>query len=352
MMDARLRNSLWISPNFKRAIITPKDSRASGRVDFGDDSVTTIDLSLIIVNWNARQFLLECLQSIVETVGSLRTETIVVDNGSLDGSVDTVRARFPWAMIIENKYNLGFAKANNIGIRTSRGKYVGMLNSDVVVLGDCFRILYDYLETNPNVGIVGPKMLGPAREARRSTMSFPSLCNNAFRALALDSFFSRSRRFGQYLMAYREFTSVQEVDILNGFFWMIRREALDNVGLLDESFFFYGEDIDLCRRFERGDWLRVYHPGAACIHYGGASSARQPLRFFIEMQKANLQYWKKHHGATGSFAYRGILLVHHTLRLLGYSLKCVLSPRPSAEARYKMRRSWEALRWLLDPSWP
>lgn len=155
------------------------------------------------------------------------------------------------------------------------------------------------MEKHPGVGMVGPKMLSPAKEARRSTMSFPSLKNNAFRAIALDSFFPRSALFGQYLMAYRELRSVQEVDVLNGFFWVIRREALDDVGLLDESFFFYGEDIDLCRRFERGGWSRIYHPGAAAIHFGGASSAREPMRFFIEMQRANIRYWKKYGGVVG-----------------------------------------------------
>lgn len=326
-----------------RSIETMSSRGLKGR----DASVAAVDLSLVVVNWNAKRYLLKCLQSIKETVGYLSTETIVVDNGSWDGSVNAVREQFPWVKIIESKDNLGFARANNIGIRASRGKYVSLLNSDVVILDGCFRILYGYMEKHPGVGMVGPKMLGPAQEARRSTMSFPSLLNNFFRAFALDSFFPKSPLFGQYLMAYRELRSVQEVDVLNGFFWLIRREALDKVGLLDESFFLYGEDMDFCRRFERGGWSRVYHPGAAAIHFGGASSAREPVRFFIEMQRANLRYWKKYRGTVGSLEYWGILLVHHSLRLIGNSLKCILSKRPGEEAKDKMRRSREALSWLL-----
>lgn len=306
-----------------------------------------VDVSLIIVNWNAKRFLLQCLASIAETVRFPRVETIVVDNGSSDGSCDAVRARFPAVVIIENKSNQGFAKANNTGIRAGRGRYMGLVNSDVVMQDGCLRILYEYMEKHPDVGMVGPRMLGPALEPRRSTMSFPSLRNNAFRALALDSLFPRSALFGQYLMAYREFRSIREVDVLNGFFWLIRNEALEDVGLLDEGFFLYGEDIDICRRFERAGWSRVYHPGGAAIHFGGASSAREPMRFFLEMQKANLQYWRKHNGRAGSLEYRGILLVHYCLRLIGYSMKCILSSPPAGQARYKMRRSRRAIQWLF-----
>jgi GT2 family glycosyltransferase len=254
-------------------------------------------------------------------------------------------------MIAESRENMGFAKANNIGIRTSQGKYVCLINSDVVVLEGCFRILHDYMEHHPAVGMVGPRMIGPAHEARRSTMSFPSFNNNLSRAFALDSIFPKSRLFGQYLMAFREFSAVREVDVLSGFFWMIRKQALEQVGLLDERFFIYGEDIDLCKRFAQARWLRTYHPGAAATHFGGMSSAHQPMRFFIEMQKANLQYWRKHHGLSGAIKYRWILFLHYVLRLLGYSLKYLLSTEPNTDVRYKIRRSREALRWLFGNSW-
>ncbi len=303
------------------------------------------------MNWNAKRYLLECLQSIVDTSGFLRSETIVVDNGSSDGSVDAVQTQFPSTKVIENRDNLGFAKANNIGIQVSTGTYIALVNSDVVVLDGCFEALFTYMKRHPHAGMIGPKMLGPGGEVRRSIMSFPNLGNSVFRAFALDSFFPASRLFGQYLMAYREFKAVREVDVLNGFFLMIRREAFDEVGLFDERFFIYGEDIDLCRRFERRRWLRIYHPGAAAIHYGGASSARQPIRFFIEMQKANLHYWRKQYGVTGSLAYKGVILIHHALRVLGYALRCAVLPRPSAYVRYKMKRSRKTIRWLLARLW-
>ena len=307
----------------------------------------SIDISIVIVNWNAKRCLLQCLRSIAETTGGLRTETIVVDNGSSDDSVISIKKDFPWVIVIENGENLGFAKANNIGIRESVGAYVCLVNSDVVVIEKCFQTLFEYLEKHSRVGIIGPKMLGPDWDARRSTMGFPTLANVLYRALALDSLFLNSRVLESYLGSQRKLKSIREVDVLNGFFWMVRREALRDVGTLDERFFLYGEDIDFCIRMRAHGWSRVYHPGSMAIHFGGASSARQPVRFYVEMQKANLQCWRKHHSLTSSTVYLGIMLLHHSVRLLDYAFTTVFFGEPGIECKHKMGRSREALRWFL-----
>ena len=195
--------------------------------------------------------------------------------------------------------------------------------------------------------MVGPLLLAPSGEPCRSTMSFPTFPNSLFRAAALDTFFPRSRLFGAYLMAWQPGLRPREVDVLNGAFWMIRREALDEVGLLDEGFFIYGEDIDLCRRLARRHWLRVQHPGALAVHVGGASSARQPLRFYLEMQRANLRYWRKHRGAGAARLYAMVLMTQMALRLAGHGLRWIARGSAGAEAHLKMRRSRSAMLWLL-----
>ncbi len=311
-----------------------------------------IDLSIIIVSWNTQKLLKECLCSIKETVGDLRTETIVVDNGSRDGSVEAIKKGFHWVTLIENGRNLGFASANNIGIRRSSGRYVCLVNSDVVILPGCLQTLYSYMEEHQRVGMAGPKMLDRDGIPRRSTMFFPSYLNNFFRSIALDSLFPKSFLFGKYLMGYEDRTMTMQADVLNGFFWIIRRESLDEVGLLDESFFMYGEDIDFCKRFALKGWSRVFVSDAAAIHYGGASSANAPTRFYLEMQKANLRYWRKHLGTVGGMYYRAILSLHHIFRIMGHAIRITIASPPSEDERFKMNRSKAVLHWLFGKTAP
>ena len=188
------------------------------------------------------------------------------------------------------------------------------------VLQDCLFKIYRFMEENPSVGLLGPQMLSRDRKAARSCMRFPTLWNALCRAVALDKIFAGSRFWGGLLMSDFAHDRLMNVEVLNGWFWVVRRDALQRVGLLDEQFFIYGEDVDWCYRFHQNGWRVVFYPDAKAIHYGGASSAKSPARFYVEKQKANLQYWKKYHRGYEWFAYIATMLLNECLRLAGYSV--------------------------------
>lgn len=301
-------------------------------------------LSVIIVSWNAKSFLLQCVQSVLNQAVPAPLEIIVVDNASTDGAPDAVERAFPTVRVIRNEANLGFARANNIGIRASSGDYLLLINSDVVVTDDCFQQLVQYAETHPAVGILGPQILGADGQVQRSCMGYPSLWNSLARALALDSAFPRAKGLGGQLLTFWDHSDTRPVDVINGCFWMVRRTALAQVGLLDERFLFYGEDIDWCRRFNQCGWQVVFYTAARAIHYGGASSSSAPVRFHVEMQRAAYQYWRKHYSRTASTGFLGINLLHHTCRLAGELLAYPWRHQREA-ASHRIERAWASIRW-------
>jgi GT2 family glycosyltransferase len=303
---------------------------------------------VIIVSWNAKAYLLKCLDSVFrQTTGtSHSTEIIVVDNASTDGSPEAVAANYPSVKLVVNDANYGFARANNIGLRASTGEYLLLVNSDVVVSPDCFSKCIRYLDEHPEIGMLGPRIIGTDGRIQRSCMSYPSIWNALCRALGLDSLFPRSQLFGSYLLTYWNHEDTRDVEVINGCFWIIRRSAMDQVGMLDERFFIYGEDIDWCMRFNASGWKVVFFSEAEALHYGGASSANAPLRFQIEMQRANLQYWKKHHSALQVAAYLAICTLHHSLRIVAEGVAYPLR-RDRTTSGYKITRSLASLKWIL-----
>jgi GT2 family glycosyltransferase len=167
------------------------------------------------------------------------------------------------------------------------------------------------------------------------------------RALALDRIFRNCKLFTGYSLGYWPQNSLRSVDILTGCFWLVRRQAMEQVGLLDESFFIYGEDMDWCKRFWIKGWQVVFVPSAKAIHYGGASSSNAPVRFYIERQKADLQYWKKHHSGPAVACYLMISYLHMFLRLTGYSFVLLFNPAGIIE-QHKVKRSWACLKWIFS----
>lgn len=308
------------------------------------------DVSIILVSWNAKTYLEECLHSLRQASGSLSREVIVVDNGSTDGSPEMISERFPEVILIQNGTNLGFARANNIGIRVATGKYICLVNSDVNVPPACLPAMYRYMEQNPEIGLLGPRMLGADGSLRRSTMRFPTIWHCFLRATALDTLFAGSGMFGGYLMFDFRCDRISDVDVLNGWFWIARRKALETVGRLDERFFMYGEDIDWCRSFHNEGWRVVYFPEAEAVHYGGASSANAPARFYVEMQRANLLYWKKYHGPISVFVYWLMVWLNGATRAVGYGLVYLLIASARAHARFEIGRNLASLRWLMGIS--
>jgi GT2 family glycosyltransferase len=293
------------------------------------------EVSIIIVSWNAKEYLVGCLMSIYEEELD-QTEIIVVDNGSSDGSPEAVEELFPEVTVIRAGENLGFAKANNVGIMASRGKYVCLINSDVVVLGGCLEALKKQMDTDESAGLVCPKVLNPDMTLQPTLRRFPSLKGALFSAIGLDK------------LNYLPHDAVIEAEAVSGCFMLVRRAAINQAGLLDERFFFYAEDKDWCRRLKDCGWKIIFLPEAKAIHYGGSSSSSAPVRFYIELHKANLKYWRKHHGEGRTSVYLAIVTLHQALRLVSAAIIFALMPgRREGEAN-KVKRSAACIRWLVS----
>jgi GT2 family glycosyltransferase len=305
-------------------------------------------ISFVIVTWNAKEFVTECLQSIRANC-TRPAEIIVVDNASQDGTPERVRENFPECRLVQTGANLGFAKGNNAGIDLASGKYLFLVNSDVKILPGCVEGLMALMESGPKIGLAGPQMLGTDGCVSRSTMRFPTLWNSFCRALALDSIFRHSRIFAGFLMGDFDHRRTQDVEVLNGWFWVVRRQALEQVGKLDERFFMYGEDIDWSYRFHNAGWRNVFCATAAAVHYGGASSAIAPARFYVEKQRASVQYWEKHHGGLATFAYLSTAFLHESIRAVGYALSYLSRNSSRKTASAKIKRSLLCMASLAKP---
>jgi hypothetical protein len=308
------------------------------------------DISFIIVSWNGKDYLRQCLESLSEAIRNFRCEIIVVDNASTDGSWQMVRDEFPDVILLKNTNNEGFADANNRGINASQGKYLCLINSDVKILPNSISRLYDYIERHPDVGMLGPKVLNGDKSLQPSCRTLPTLGSSLFRAFMLDTCFKNSPVFAKHNMTHWNYSDTREVDILSGCFWLIRHDALREVGALDPRFFMYGEDMDFCKRFKESGWKIVFFHEAEIIHFGGASSANDPGRFWTEMQRANLQYWLKHFGKARTLLYYMCLLLHNFFRIAGFGVQRVLGLWSNEKKRTKFFSSWRALKWLLSIS--
>lgn len=308
------------------------------------------EVSVIIVTWNGKRYALECLSSLQENTGHLRVEVIVVDNKSTDGTPEEIRRQFPDVALIQNVSNLGFAKANNIGLAVARGRYLCLVNSDVVVPPGCLENMLSFMERNPRIGMLGPKMLAPGGGIGQSVMRLPTVWNTLCCSLGLHNLVPRSKLFGGFLMNDYPYDSIDDVEVLTGWFWMVSRPAFEEVGGLDEQFFMYGEDIDWSYRFRRAGWRVVFFPQSAALHYGAASSAQAPTRFYVEMRRANLQYFRKHHGRIGAVGYKVAVLVHELIRIAGYGIVYCCRDSRRSIAAFVIDRSVSSIRWLTGRS--
>ncbi len=275
-----------------------------------------MDISIVIVGWNAQRYLELCLDSLIAAAPRRSMEVIVVDNASTDGTVAMIEARYPWVKLIKSPENLGFSRGNNLGIRQCSGRYIALVNPDVQVLPGCLDTLADFLDQNPKVGNVGPRVLNPDGTLQSSCRRFPTLWNNFCSATGLASAFKGSRFFAGEHMFYFAHDRMMAVNVLVGCFSMIRRETFESIGLLDEGLFMYGDDVDWCRRAWNADWQVVFFPGAQAIHDRGKITAPYPVRFAVAQQKSVLHYWSKHHGFFGVWGIRGIIVFHHLFRYL------------------------------------
>lgn len=306
-----------------------------------------IDISAVIVNWNTKQFLIECIDSLIKNTKKHSIEIIVVDNASVDDSVEAVRKLFPFVKVIQNTSNLGFAKANNIGIKESSGRYVCLVNSDIKLVNDAIDLMIHHMDEHASIGVLGPKTLNPDMSLRLNCRRLPSLWNTFCQASGLSRIFPQYKTMNDNLMTYFPHDVIKSVDILPGCFLMVRRKALSEVGLLDEKFFIYGEDKDWCKRFKEAGWKIIFFPSAEVIHYAGKSSEKEPDRFIIEKLKANLYYWEKHHNKISKGIFWITTLVSYLFRLLHNIILYFRLPAERNKNVLLIKERILCLRWLI-----
>ena len=266
-----------------------------------------VKLSVVIVNYNVCYFLEQALLSVRRAVEKLEqpVEVFVVDNNSADGSVAMVRARFPEVILIANRDNPGFSKGNNQALRRATGQYQLLLNPDTVVEEDTFRACCDFMDAHPTCGGLGVKMLdGQGKFLPESKRALPTPAVAFYKMFGLASVFPKSRTFGRYHLGFLDKEQTHEIEVLSGAFMLLRKEALDKIGLLDEDYFMYGEDIDLSYRLTRGGWKNYYFPGTRIIHYKGESTKRTSVNYVFVFYRAMVIFAQKHFapGRAGLFS--------------------------------------------------
>ncbi|HDQ44693.1 MAG TPA: glycosyltransferase [bacterium] len=255
------------------------------------------DLSVILVNYNVKSYLEQALASIQKSLEGLKAEIFVVDNASHDGSVPMVRSRFPGVRLIVNPENAGFAKANNQAIRLASGRHICLINPDTLVREDTFRVCVAYLDAHADVGMVGGKVLNPDGTLQLACRrSFPTPWVAFTKVSGLSALFPKTRLFGRYNLTYLDPEQEADVEAISGSFMVVRKAVIDRVGLLDEQFFMYGEDLDWCYRIHRAGWKIVYLPDTQIVHYKGRSTheaSADALRLFYG---AMALFVRKHFG--------------------------------------------------------
>jgi len=266
-----------------------------------------VKLSVVIVNYNVCYFLEQALLSVRRAVEKLGqpVEVFVVDNNSADGSVAMVRARFPEVKLIANHDNPGFSRANNQALRQATGQYQLLLNPDTVVEEDTFRACCDFMDAHPDCGGLGVKMLdGQGKFLPESKRALPTPAVAFYKMFGLAALLPTSRTFGRYHLGFLDKEQTHEVEVLSGAFMLLRKKALDKVGLLDEDYFMYGEDIDLSYRLTQGGWKNYYFPGTRIIHYKGESTKRTSVNYVFVFYRAMVIFAQKHFapGRAGLFS--------------------------------------------------
>ncbi len=273
------------------------------------------DLSIAIVNWNTCELLDQCLASAKDSLGGMDAEIIVVDNASGDGSAHMVASRHPDVKLVQNRVNVGFAAACNLAFKHSDGRYFLLLNTDTIVLDDAMPAMVRFMDEHPDAGAAGCRLLNHDGSLQRSCSPFPSLLTELFDALYLSKLFPGSRLFGGYAMSYWDFDAVREVDFAGGSCLIVRREAIEEVGLLDEGFFMYTEEADWCYRLWQQGWKVYYNPGVRIIHLGGQSSKRYGSSILIYLYASRNRFIRKHRGETVACAHRMIVALGALCRL-------------------------------------
>ena len=309
------------------------------------NNVSSCDVSVVIVNWNACDLLRDCLKSIFDQTRQIDFDVIVVDNASNDASVEMIRQEFPQVKLIAEEANLGFAGANNVGIMQSRGRYILLLNPDTVVLDDAIGRSLNWLRSHSDVGVMGCQVLENETTIQQTCFANPSLLNLVLDVAGITSRSRNSKFLGRSVLGGWDRRSEREVPVVSGMFMLIPRKAMDQVGLMDEQFFVYSEEADLCRRFWKAGWRCVFSPVAQIIHRdgGGKSTSQTSVKMYVQMQKSNQLYIYKHYGIVSWMISKIIYIISMGFRVMVHALRCCLTK--SVSAPHQLRQSLMALRF-------
>ncbi len=297
----------------------------------------TCDLSILVVNWNTNDLLAGCLKSLASKTWQVATchlppvtsEYIVVDNASTDGSAAMVRERFPAVQLIENQQNVGFARANNQAICHSRGRYVLLLNSDTVVHGGALAAMVAFMETHPEAGGCGPRLLNGDGSLQPSVHPMLTPWREFWRL----SFLDRLWPLASYRQETWDTTIARPVEVIKGACLLLRRAALDQVGLLDDRYFMYTEEVDLCYRLARAGWQLWYLPQAEVTHFGEASSKQVRQDMYLQLYRSKVQFFRKFGGVARSAWYKFLLALAYLPRAVLMSVGSLLHPAWQPQAR-------------------
>ena len=338
------------------------------------------NLSIIIVSWNVKELLRQCLVSVgagrdalesslqadapsasgngtrrpLEQEGedaiALAVEVIVVDSASTDGSAEMVAAEFPWARLLPQTENVGFTRGNNIGLAQAQGRYLLLLNPDAQVVGAALTQMVDYLEAHPAVGALGPQLLYPDGSIQSSRRRFPTLATGFFESTWLQPLAPRSL-LRRYYVQDRPDDTTSEVDWVMGACLMVRREAYKQVGPLDEGYFMYSEEMEWQRRIKEAGWKVVYYPAAQVIHHEGKSSEQVAAQRHIYFQRSKLRYFYQYHGRMAAGVLRSFLLANYAWQLGVEAAKGIVGHKRPLR-RQRVAAYWQVLKTGLPPAGP
>ena len=299
-------------------------------------------LSIVIVSWNTCDLLFNCLESICHPPLDLDFEAIVVDNASNDGSREMVTDRFPEVKLISNSNNPGFAYANNQALRQCSGDLVLLLNADTVVKLGAIETMVNFIESNPDVGIVGARLLNPDGSLQESAYPEPTLSREFWRLFHLDKLWY----YGTYPMKSWNHNEPRKVDILKGACLLIRSDALEDVGLFDEDYFIYSEEVDLCTRMQNSGWSLYWLPSAEVIHYGGQSTQQVAEEMFVRLYQGKIQYFRKHNSTQAVTLYK-MILFFATLGRLSLTPIAYLEHPEMRQYHLHLSSNYRRLLWSL-----
>ncbi|NKQ35592.1 MAG: glycosyltransferase family 2 protein [Chloroflexi bacterium] len=303
-----------------------------------NNTAKTMKLSIIIVSWNTKGLLADCLASVYKHPPVYDFEVWVVDNASDDGSAQMVERDFPQVQLIRNRKNLGFARANNMAMQVSDGRYILLLNPDTVVKPGALSALVQFMDDNPQAGGAGSLLLNPDETLQPSCHPLPTLSRELWRLFHLD----KLHPYGVYHMADWDTAVPHQADIIQGASFILRREALVEVGLLDDSYFMYSEEVDLCYRLKKAGWPLYWVPQSRVIHYGGQSTKLVASDMFIELYRGKLHYFRKNYGPATAFGYKIILATATLPRLTLFGLAFLQKP-PKRDEQISLAQNYGRL---------